>query len=67
MLTVFVVNGASSIMVYMLATLIIGVVVISILNSREVVGNMAIRKLFHLLALALFFPGILHNVTIYLL
>ena len=62
MLTVFVVNGASSLMIYMLTTLVIGVTIISMLNSNSIVGNMTIRKLFHVLAFGLFYPGILSNV-----
>jgi hypothetical protein len=60
MMSIFVVNEASSLMVYMLTTLIFGVALITYLNTR--LSNMAIRKLFHVLALALFYPGILHNV-----
>jgi hypothetical protein len=62
MSTVFVVNGASSLMIYMLTTLVIGVIIISMVNSNSIVGNMTIRKLFHVLAFALFYPGILSNV-----
>ena len=58
MLSVFVINGG--LMVYMFTTLTLGVALITYLNTR--LSNMVIRKLFHVLALALFYPGILHNV-----
>lgn len=59
---IFTTNGADKLMCYMLTLLIVGVLGISYLNSNKLVDNMTIRKLFHILAFALFFPGILYNV-----
>ena len=59
---IFTTNGADKLICYMLTLLIVGVLGISYLNSNKLVDIMTIRKLFHILAFALFFPGILYNV-----
>jgi hypothetical protein len=64
MLAVFTEKGASYLNLYMLGILIGGLLIISFVNSLGEFSNLTIRKLFHILAFTMFFPGIIKNVPI---
>ncbi len=47
---------------YMLIVLIGGIILVSIVNKKQGIDNMFIRKLFHILAFFLLAPGAFKNV-----
>ena len=60
MADIFTLEGAARLNLYMFSVMVLGTVILSKVNGR--LSNMSVRKLFHLMAFALFFPGVASNV-----
>lgn len=62
MIDIFTKNYGSFLMIYMAATLTVGLLMITFFSKEALYANFTIRKTFHLLAFFLFTPGVIINV-----
>lgn len=60
---IFLKHGAPYSLAYMAIILALGLTGIYFANKSKEFGNMAIRKMFHILAFLLFLPGVIFNVN----